>query len=103
MEQRVKEEEGKGQRESSGKVFGFKPQAWRKTLRNTTRAMDGWWSFCRCQAPARHAARLRQQYLALEKQHQPLEVQPTLQLALPLEQAPPLELSPRRYQSKTTA
>ena len=52
VEQRVKEEEGKGQRESAGKAFGFKPQAWRKTLRNTTRAMNGWWSFCRCQAPA---------------------------------------------------
>ena len=97
VEQRVKEEEGEGQREPDGKAFGFKPQAGRKTLRNTTRAMNGWRSFCRCKAPARHAARLRQQYLALEKQHQPLEVQPTLQLA------PPLELSPRLYQSKTIA
>ena len=31
------------------------------------------------------------------RQHQSLEMQPTLQLA------PPLELSPLRYQSKTTA
>ena len=97
VEQRVKEEEGEGQRESAGKAFGFKHQAWRKTLRNTTRAMNGygWGSFCRRQGPACHAPRLRQQLLALEKQNQPLEVQPTLQLAHPLELAPPLDLSPR--------
>ena len=66
-------------------------------LRNTIRTMNGygWRSFCRRQGPACHAPRLRQQFLALEKQNQPLEVQPTLQLAHPLELAPPLDLSPR--------
>ena len=89
---------GNIQEESAGKAFGFKPQAWRKkNLRNTTRTMNGygWRSFCRRQGPACHAPRLRQQFLALEKQNQPLEVQPTLQLAHPLELAPPLDLSPR--------
>ena len=54
-------------------------------------------------ATSLYAPRLRQQFLALEKMHQRLEVQPTMQLALPLELAPPLELSPRLYQSKTVA
>ena len=106
VEQRVKEEEGEGQRESAGKAFGFKPQAWRKkNLRNTTRTMNGygWRSFCRRQGPACHAPRLRQQFLALEKQNQPLEVQPTLQLAHPLELAPPLDLSPRLVQGAPAA
>ena len=46
----------------------------------------GWRSFCRRQGPACHAPRLQQQFLALEKQNQPLEVQPTLQLAHPRNQ-----------------
>ena len=39
---------------------------------------------------------MRQEFLALEKLHQLVEVQPTLQLALPLELAPPLgtEMAP---------
>ena len=63
----------------------------------------GWRSFCRRQGPACHAPRLRQQFLALEKQNQPLEVQPTLQLAHPLELAPPLDLSPRLVQGAPAA
>ena len=63
----------------------------------------GWGSFCRRQGPACHAPRLRQQFLALEKQNQPLEVQPTLQLAHPLELAPPLDLSPRLVQGAPAA
>ena len=71
----------------------------------TTRTMNGygWRSFCRRQGPACHAPRLRQQFLALEKQNQPLEVQPTLQLAPPLELAPPLDLSPRLVQGAPAA
>jgi hypothetical protein len=63
----------------------------------------GWRSFCRRQGTACHALRLRQQFLALEKQNQPLEVQPTLQLAPPLELAPPLDLSPRLVQGAPAA
>ena len=63
------------------KVFGFKPQALRKTLRNATQTRNGWWSFCR----------------------QALEMQPTLQLVPPLELAPPLDLSPRLVQGAPAA
>ena len=63
------------------KVFGFKTQALRKTLRNATQTRNGWWSFCR----------------------QALEMQPTLQLVPPLELAPPLDFSPRLVQGAPAA
>ena len=80
----------------------FKLQVCQKTLRkNTIRTLNGWRSFCRRQA--RHAARLRQQLLTLEKLHHPLEVLSTLHLALSLGLAPPLDFPTWMYQRNLSA